>query len=462
MPARSLRRGLVHAPARGVDRRYRGGVTNPFDFNSLGAMLQQLGAMLQSGGTTSGPVNWELAMSTARQAVASIGDPGVDETDAASVRTSFDLAETWLDDATDFPRSAAQGTAWSRSAWLEGTLPAWQAIVGPIAEHVQTVTSSGMHGLGDPAQLSNMALPDALRDVFPGGIPPEAASMLGPLMGIAAQMSASMFGMQVGQGLGALAGDVLCLSDIGIPLTTDHVPTLIPANLSAFSQDLSIDADQVRIYIALREAAHQRLFAHVSWLRARLLGAIDAYARGIHLDTTRLQEAMGSLDPAALADPARLSELLGEDAFAPADTPEQAAALARLETLLALVEGWVADVVGHTSENRLPAAGALAETMRRRRAAGGPAEKTFASLIGLELRPRALREAALVWQATREARGVSARDGLWAHPDLLPTAEDLSDPIAFVQRGSLDAALEAEFGSFDGGNENPEGTPPGA
>jgi Zincin-like metallopeptidase len=32
---------------------------------------------------------------------------------------------------------------------------------------------------------------------------------------------------------------------------------------------------------------------------------------------------------------------------------------------------------------------------------------------------------------------VDGRDALWAHPDLLPTAEDLEDPDAFV-RGSTD------------------------
>lgn len=420
-------------------------MTNPFDFQALGAMLQQLGAMMQSGGGASGPVNWELAVSTARQGVAAVGDPGVSPTEEAATRAAVELAETWLDEATDFPRAAALAASWSRSAWLEGTLPAWQAIVGPIAEHVQAVTSSGMPSPGDPEAWSNVELPEQLRDAFPGGIPPEAMSMLAPIMGMAQQMGASMFGMQVGQGLGALAGDVLCSSDIGIPLTTDHVPTLVPANIAAFTEDLSIDADQVRLYLALREAAHQRLFAHVPWLRARLQGAIDDYARGIRLDTDRLTEAMGSLDPSALSDPGRLSELLGEDAFTPEDTPEQAAALSRLETLLALVEGWVDDVVGQASTDRLPASVALAETMRRRRAAGGPAEKTFASLIGLELRPRALREAAQMWRLLRETEAMSARDALWNHPDLLPTHDDLTDPAAFVQSRSTDNDADAEL-----------------
>jgi len=44
-----------------------------------------------------------------------------------------------------------------------------------------------------------------------------------------------------------------------------------------------------------------------------------------------------------------------------------------------------------------------------------------------------LREAAAAWAGLTDARGVDGRDALWAHPDLLPTAEDLEDPDAFVR-----------------------------
>jgi putative hydrolase len=76
----------------------------------------------------------------------------------------------------------------------------------------------------------------------------------------------------------------------------------------------------------------------------------------------------------------------------------------------------------------------MRETVRRRRASGGPAEQTFATLVGLQLRPRRLREAAALWSAVSQARGIEGRDALWAHPDLLPSPEDLDDPTGFVAR----------------------------
>ena len=126
----------------------------------------------------------------------------------------------------------------------------------------------------------------------------------------------------------------------------------------------------------------------------------------------------------------------------PQTTPEQKAALTRLETLLALVEGWVDVVVGDAVGERLPGADALRETLRRRRASGGPAEQTFATLVGLELRPRRLRAAAALWQLVGDQHGIEARDSVWAHPDLVPTAADLDDPLEFAERLGQTAALE--------------------
>jgi putative hydrolase len=290
---------------------------------------------------------------------------------------------------------------------------------------------------------------------MPEGVPPELAAMAAPLLGMARQMGAMMFGGQLGQGLGTLAGEVLGAADVGIPLTDDGRPTLVPRNVAAFGEGLGVDAEQVRLYLAIREAASQRLFSHVPWLRSQLTAAVEAYAGGIHVDRERIEEAARDID---LQNPESMQAVMASGVFVPDDTPEQLAALSRLETLLALVEGWVDDVTTEAAANRLPAADALRETMRRRRATGGPAERTFATLVGLELRPRRLREACTLFDAVRVARGSEGRDALWEHPDFLPTAEDLDSPEAieaFVVRSApldlsgLDDLPEAPTGGDD-------------
>lgn len=280
--------------------------------------------------------------------------------------------------------------------------------------------------------------------------------MAGPLLGVMRSMGGAMFGTQIGQALGALAGEVVGSADVGLPLAPAGRAALLPQNVERFGEGLNVPADEVRLYLALREAAHQRLFAHVPWLRQHLFGAVEAYARGIKVDTARLEDMVGQLDP---ANPEALQEALQGGVFQPEDTPEQKAALARLETALALVEGWVDAVVHAAAAPHLPHSAALRETLRRRRATGGPAEQTFATLVGLELRPRRLRDASRLWASLADARGLEGRDALWGHPDMLPTADDLDDPDGFVHREELDLSgfdfsdLEKPGETRDNGDE---------
>jgi putative hydrolase len=375
-----------------------------------------------------GPVNWDLAKNIARQTVAAKGDASVLESERTKVVEALRLADLWLEDVTEFPTGIRTAQAWSRAEWVEATLPVWSKLCDPIAARAV----EAMSGLltDDPEELS-------------GDLPPEMRAMVGGLGGLGGlgemmkRIGGMMVGGQAGAAVGALAEEVVSSTDVGLPLGPEGVGALLPAGVAAFGAGLSVDADEVRLFLALREAAHHRLFGHVPWLRARLLGAVEDYARGIKVDASALRDAMPQIDP---SNPEALNEALsGAALFQPEDTPEQKAALARLETVLALVEGWVATVVHAAAADRLPQATALAEAIRRRRATGGPAERTFATLVGLELRPRRLREAGAIWQGLTTERGVTGRDAIWAHPDLLPTADDFDDPEGFVRgRPELD------------------------
>jgi putative hydrolase len=384
--------------------------------------LRQFADMLSWRG---GPVNWDLAKNVARHAIVAAGDPSVLDAQRREITDAVRLADLWLDAVTSFPSGVRKIEAWSRSEWLEATFPVWAKLCDPIAaKGVEAM--SGMLNT-DPAQLGE-DVPEEIRQAL-GAL----GGGLGGLGGLAAmlrQIGGAMIGSQTGTAVGELAREVIGSSDIGLPLGPEGTAALLPAGVAQFGQGLSVDAAEVRLFLALREAAHQRLFAHVPWLRAHLLGAVEQYASGITVDLARLQEAIPDVDitnPEALRD-----ALSGEGLLRPEDTPAQKAALVRLETALALVEGWVATVVSAAARDRLTHADALAEAIRRRRATGGPAETTFATFVGLELRPRRLREAAAIWQGLTQARGIDARDALWAHPDLLPTSDDLENPEGFV------------------------------
>ena len=380
----------------------------------LSALMSQMQAMMQPH---DGAVNWNLAKDVARKTVAQEPDPTPSSAQRSEIADALRLADHWLDSATDLPSGVSTSAAWSRAEWVEETVAVWRRLVEPVAEHVVAAMGTAL--------------------------PEEAKAMAGPLMGILNQAGGAMFGTQVGQAIGGLAGEVLSASDIGLPLGPEGKAAMLPANVAAFAEGLDVSDEDVLLYLALREATHQRLFAHVPWLRAHLLAAVEDYGRGTSIDVSKIEESMRNIDP---TNPAAMQEALEGGLFEPQKTPEQQAALTRLETTLALVEGWVDEVVGQATEGRMPSAGRLQEAVRRRRAAGGPAESTFAALVGLELRPRRLRDASALWGSLRSRQGHQGRDAVWSHPDLLPGPDDLDDPLGFRETMSEPEALtDAEF-----------------
>lgn len=388
------------------------GFGGDFDMANLGQLFTRLGEMFggvgsaMASGKDAGPVNYDLARQVASSSIGFVAP--IPATTNSAISDAVHLAETWLNGATALPAGTTRAAGWSPSDWVDNTLKTWKRLCDPMAQQISTVWASSL--------------------------PEEAKGMAGPLMQMMSQMGGVAFGSQLGQALGRLSKEVLTSTDIGLPLGPQGVAAILPDAVEAFASGLEQPRSEIITFLAAREAAHHRLFSHVPWLPSQLLGAVEAYAQGMQIDMSGIEELARDFNPASLADPAAMEQLLSQGVFEPKATPAQTQALERLETLLALIEGWVQTVVTAAVGDRLPGEAALSETLRRRRASGGPAEQTFATLVGLELRPRKLREAGALWDRLTQAAGMDARDAVWQHPDLLPGADDLDDPSAFIDR----------------------------
>jgi putative hydrolase len=387
------------------------------DPSAMAAMMSSLQRVFEPH---EGSINWAFAHDLARQVVAQQPDPSPDAGVVARLRDVAQVADHWLDTATDLPGATVPVAAWSRAEWVEASMPTWERVVEPVAAHVVA----------------------AMQAALPG----EAQAMAGPMLGILNQVGSAMFTQQFGQAVGALSDEVLSATDIGIPFGPEGHPAVVVGNVASFGTGLGVSSDDVLLYVVLRELAHQRLYARAPWLRANLISAIEAYGRGITIDVGKIESGVAGIDPTNLES---LQEALNSGIFEPENTSDQRLALDRLETTLALAEGWVDDVVAQATAGRMPNASALRETMRRRRATGGPAEQTFAALVGLELRPRRLRDASTLWGSLRAADGAAARDAVWEHPDLVPTSADLDDPLGFAERRRAAADVDADSAAFD-------------
>lgn len=390
-------------------------------------------------------VDWQLARDEAGR-IAAQGSIRSSSAELDQLRQALNVAALWLDEATSITQLTSEPTLMTRADWARLTLPVWTQLAEPVATSIA----------------------DSLTTVLDEQMPEELKGMVANAGQLMRSLGGTLFSMQLGHVVGQLSAEVVSGGDIGIPLLPgrdDHdvQAALIPQNLAAFGAGLDIAPDQVQLYMAVRELAHARLFRHARWLRLHLISAITDYAKGIRIDTERIESLAAEFDP---ANPESLREALTSGALIPPKSDAQVAALGRLETTLALIDGWV-DVVTARATGRLPRADAIAETVRRRRAAGGPAESAFSTLVGLELRPRRLREAAAFWRAVEDAVGAEQRDALWAHPDLLPGADDIDDPSRVIASlsGTVDASADAldqalsDLLADDGGARPVEGAP---
>ena len=381
------------------------------------AMVAQLMNQLQRAMQNSGDgVNWDSALEQART-IASSASQATTPADREALEQAFGVAALWLSEATYVSDLTTTPRLMSRSEWVTATMPVWTQLAEPVA----------------------LSIANALTDVLKAQAPEEMAGMIDSASKLMRNVGGTLFAMQLGQVVGQLSGEVVSGGDIGIPLLgaskgVKLQAAILPQNLASFGEGLDIESDQVQLYLAVRELAHARLFRHAKWLRLQLLTSITEFAHGIRIDTERLEELAENFDP---SNPEELRQAMVSGALIPPKSEAQLAALDRLETMLALVEGWV-DVVTAQATLRLPKTVAIAETVRRRRAAGGPAESAFSTLVGLELRPRRLREAAAMWQQLTDAVGAERRDELWSHPDVVPGSGDIDDPAALIRRLTSD------------------------
>ena len=380
----------------------------PSDPEAIRGLLAQLQNAMNAQGDG---INWTLALDQAKSLAAKDARPTTPG-ERSAIEQAFHVAALWLDEATALSELSTAPRLLSRTEWITATMPIWTQLAEPVA----------------------LSIAQSLTQVLKEQAPEEMAGMIEGASRLMRNLGGTLFAIQLGQVVGQLAAEVVSGGDVGIPLLSsrdgEQQAAILPQNIAEFGAGLDIDQDEVRLYLAVRELAHARLFRHAKWLGLQLMSAITEYAKGIRIDTDRLEELAADFDP---SNPEELRQAMVNGSLIPPKSDTQLAALARLETVLALIEGWV-DVVTADATSRLPKTGAIAETVRRRRASGGPAESAFATLVGLELRPRRLREAAVMWQRVTDAVGTERRDDLWSHPDLVPSSEDIDDPAALVAR----------------------------
>jgi putative hydrolase len=414
------------------------GSEEPVDFAAMMAQMQQQIQEQFSMLGINGPgftgsdeaLPKSIVRDVAKKFTSSQSSAPVGESDLSQIQQAFSIAETWLNEAVLFPQTPQTpqtgNAALARTDWIDATLSGWQSAVEPLATGLSTAIGELLDqaSLGEDESDSHSNEENSALAIPVGMISMLLKSFIG-----------SLIATQLGQAIGGLAGKVTGAHDVGLPLLEPAYPALVPQNIREWSTDLDIPLDEVQIFHALREASVARLFSNNPWLVSYIRTAITDYGKGINIDMEAIQEqAQRAIDESGGFDPTNPESLniaLNSGIFTPQETPAQRAALTKLETSLALIDGWCEEVVALAAGNRLPNLNALQETLRRRRATSAPAQQLFSSLLGLQVSPRLTREATAFWTQVRQLKDIAGRDQIWS--GILPTADDLLTPESFLK-----------------------------
>lgn len=429
------------------------GLPDPEQVRSLMAAFTSGGLGSYAGmqqAVEDGPINVKLAQSLALQQANKDGSEAtVSASEGNAMRRAMSEANLWLDTACEFNPAPGEAEALTRASWVEGTIENWAALAAPVAQAMNdALTDVITERLGD-------AMDSEITAMFAGPVPipiPEGMKDPKNIMKLFANTS---YATQLGQAAGALSREVRGSFDQGIAMLPNAAGGLVMQNVKEYAESLDIDVAEVTAFLALHEAAYARLFANVAWLKPRFEALIGKYARGTAIDLDAMEE---QLREASALDPDSLSGAVNIAKVGIADTEEQEEAMRSIETLLALVEGWVDTVVWRAGMAHIPHIEQLREMTRRERAVGDPAERTFESLMGLELRPRRMREAAALWEQITAADGIEARDAMWSHPDLLPQLPDDAAADGEGGEGAAGASGTASAGAESGTSASGSGS----
>lgn len=392
---------------------------------NLAMVTNQIQQLLGSSGE--GPVNWQMAERVARETITAKNLDRLTAEAGQKARDSLRTASLWLDAATALDPTTGPNMALSRLDWVAHSLPTFRKLLDPVGANVARAFGEIFQ-----SQAEHM--------------PPQLAGMLGDPSEFLGKMMGSVLGVQYGGALAELAVESFGSTDTGVPLLEGSSAVLVPTNIVEMANDVEISNEEVLLYVAVRESAAARLYTRVPWLRPRLIDTIAEIASGFEIDMDSIEEQARGLRDGMALNPGGMPEIDMTRIFVLDLSEEQLDAVARLQLLLSLIEGWVSEVTARAVAPHIPNGVALRELFSRRYATDNPAKHVWVAQLGIELTPRLQREAAAFWAMAEFKKGIDARDAMWAHPDLLPNVDAIEKPEAFF--GGETADIEAELDSF--------------
>ncbi len=413
-------------------------------FGDLGNFLQGLSQMLSGSGSGG---SWDAAAQLAGS-IASKGapEPNVDPADRMAVEQLARVAELQVADATgrssDTPVRLAplNRSQWAK-AFLQDEQDLLERIAGSIGQALQSQLGSIDVDELDPAGTPFGMSPDALiRQVM---------AMMGPML----------LGMMAGSTAGHLAARALSHYELPLPRRADQPLSMVLSNVDEFAEEWSLPVDSIRLWVCLSDVAHHQVLT-LPHVRDHLTALLREYAEGFVHDPEVLDERLRELgldDVLTSGEPdlAAVQQLAGDPdlLLGAMQSPEQRQVMARIQTVVAAVEGYVDVVLDTVGAKILPDYQRVTEALRRRRVEFGPEARFVERIFGLELSQSTFDRGAAFVEGLVDRAGTPVFDLLWADESSLPTEAELDAPGLWLARLGVevddDALDDTELGDVD-------------
>ncbi len=397
----------------------------PFGGGPLGDLMRNLARLF----TTQGPLNWEIARQMA-QWTATGGEPEPNPDPSSRVRLEelIRVAELHVTEATGLSVSASgllTVRAVSPSEWALRTLDAWRPLLEKLASKMsaslpdpgeddsETGAEAGGAGLGGES--------DPMAKLF-ANLP----QMLGPFL----------FGLQSGSMVGQLASRAMGQYELPMPRPSGDELLMVTSTIDRFASDWSLEPDEVRLWICLREATNHAVLGRPH-VRERLDGLIAQYVDAFDPSPDAIETRLSGIDPTDMAglqqafgDPESLLGELQNDAQRQIQVP--------LQSLLAAVAGYVDHVMDNVGRRLIASYGPLTEALRRRRLEESAGTRVLGQLFGVALDGTRYEQGQAFVRGIVERAGEAGLLRLWKSGRELPTPPELTAPGLWLARIDLE------------------------
>jgi coenzyme F420 biosynthesis associated uncharacterized protein len=235
---------------------------------------------------------------------------------------------------------------------------------------------------------------------------------------------AELNAVALGALLGSFAGKVLGQYDPAFAISTPAV-WMVDENIDQLAHRAQLDADEVALWVLVHELTHRAQFHGVGWFRERLLALMtQLFAVSTISPVDLLSEVFARLRGFSSNQPVDVTTLF---------LPEKLRSIAReATTIMTVAEGHAEWVMRQVSRDIIPHRDEFERTIDERRQTNG-VTKIIAQITGIASKRRQYSVGLHFFEAIA-AKDANAPRLVFASPDGLPVADELTDPVRWLRR----------------------------